>query len=63
MKYESIAIVEIEQNIVFFWSQRSCKGQLGLIRGQFVYEHPMTTKFGGKNSYQELSALLGSKVT
>ena len=52
----------LDQNVMHCWGQRSWRGQLGSSRGQFAYQCPMATKFGGKNPWPERNALLGSKV-
>ena len=50
-----------DQGIMHCLGQRSCRGQLGSSRGQFTYQCPIATKFGGKKPWPERNALLGSK--
>ena len=51
-----------DQSVMHCRGRRSCRGQLGSSRGQYAQQCPMLTKFGGKNPWPELNALLGSKV-
>ena len=43
------------------WGQRSCRDQLGSIRGQFAKQYPMATRFGGENPNQSVMHRLGQR--
>ena len=51
-----------DQSVMHWWSQKSCRGQLGSTWGQIAQECPMTAKFGRKNPSTKCSAMMGSKV-
>ena len=51
-----------DQSVMYYWGQRSCRGQLGSRRGQIALICPMATKFGRKNPRPKHNALLVWKV-
>ena len=50
-----------DQSVMHCWGLRSCRGQLGSSRGQFAWQCPMATKFGGKNPDQSVIHCLGQR--